>query len=460
MWQFCIRTADFLDGISFDLDDDAQNSEHMDLPSCSGNSSDSCTSDFCNSPSRKNERTTSTCSVFKSTSNKFDVAEDCFFQHIRLPQKDSKKIMQTSTYKVFKSASNEFDGNYFDENYRVPKKDLKNNVQQTKPRRKRQNISRRPGETDAQLKERRYQAKLRRNRESGKRARKRRKDTVGTLKLEQEQLLEQIHTKLLIVKRLEQQNEQLKQELIDEQAANHPLFNHNGSRARDRRYQVCLLWLQRVDHVSVRLERGARDNDHCIFLKLSLIQLTLFPSILSAGIRGTSPDNIRCRVCCFADLVGGLGVLLPVWSAQYWNPFPRQDFPSWCPSLSRNPRSSSSARVIVAVYTANASGLLACMESFYTTHGNFHLQHVCGWVVPIHEVVNAQGQSALPLPSSTSTIGHQVHACVLHIVFNQKGWSSCTTHAPSPCCHIYHLNWISNYCMNSFICENGTEENF
>ena len=29
----------------------------------------------------------------------------------------------------------------------------------------------------------------------------------------------------------------------------------------------------------VRLERGARDNDHCIFLKLSLIRLTLFPSI-------------------------------------------------------------------------------------------------------------------------------------------------------------------------------------
>lgn len=229
--------TDFLDGISFDLDDDAQNSEHMDLPSCSGNSSDSCTSDFCNSPSRKHERTTSTCSVFKSASNEFDVAEDFFPQHNRLPQKDLKKNMQTSTYKVFKSASNEFDGNYFDENYRVPKKDLKNNVQQTKPRRKRQNISRRPGETDAQLKERRYQAKLRRNRESGKRARKRRKDTVGTLKLEQEQLLEQIHTKLLIVKRLEQQNEQLKQELIDEQAANHPLFNHNGSRARDRRYQ-------------------------------------------------------------------------------------------------------------------------------------------------------------------------------------------------------------------------------
>lgn len=122
-------------------------------------------------------------------------------------------------------------------NYSSKKTTKKHNTKQNKPRRKRQNITRRPGETDAQLKERRYQAKLKRNRESGKRARKRRKDAFGELKLEEELLLQQLHAKRLILNRLEQQNAQLKQELISERAANHPIFNHNSPRARARRSQ-------------------------------------------------------------------------------------------------------------------------------------------------------------------------------------------------------------------------------
>lgn len=118
------------------------------------------------------------------------------------------------------------------------KTDIKKQMKhQTKPRKRRQNISRRPAESDAQLKERRYQAKLKRNRESGKRARRRQKDTIGLLELEQELLLKQLQTKRSIVKRLEQQNAQLKQDLISARASNHPLLSNNSPRVRRRRSQ-------------------------------------------------------------------------------------------------------------------------------------------------------------------------------------------------------------------------------
>merc|ERR1712224_1055206 len=100
--------------------------------------------------------------------------------------------------------------------------------QEIKPRRRRNNISRRPGETDAQLKQRRYQAKLKRNRESGKRARKRRNEAIGSLQLEHEQLLKTVHAKRLIVNQLEQENALLQQQLISERASAHPLFNSNS----------------------------------------------------------------------------------------------------------------------------------------------------------------------------------------------------------------------------------------
>lgn len=112
------------------------------------------------------------------------------------------------------------------------------NKRSDKPRKRRQNITRRPGETDAQLKERRYQAKLKRNRESGVRARKRRQNEAGLLRTEHGQLLEQIHAKRLILRRLEQENAHLQQLLISERAANHPLFRNSGSpRKQGRRSQ-------------------------------------------------------------------------------------------------------------------------------------------------------------------------------------------------------------------------------
>ena len=120
-----------------------------------------------------------------------------------------------------------------------PKKVTKKRTKPSnKPRKKRQNITRRPGETDAQLKERRYQAKLKRNRESGMRARKRRQNEAGLLKIEQEQLLEQVHAKRLILRKLEQENAHLQQQLISERAANHPLFGNSGYRMKSRRPQV------------------------------------------------------------------------------------------------------------------------------------------------------------------------------------------------------------------------------
>lgn len=192
--------TDFLDDVSIDLDDDSF--RPLDLtpisPGSASNCSDSCTNDFFLTAS---SAFNNSCS--NSSSSDGGDAEYFFPQQEQSPKRDSKKQVE----------------------------------QPTKPRRSRQNISRRPGETDAKLKERRYQAKLKRNRESGKRARKRRTDAVGSLKSEQERLLKQLHAKRLIVKRLEQQNAQLKQELISERAANHPLFNNNAPRAKRRRSQ-------------------------------------------------------------------------------------------------------------------------------------------------------------------------------------------------------------------------------
>ena len=170
------------------------------------------------------------------------------------------------------------------------------NKRSDKPRKRRQNITRRPGETDAQLKERRYQAKLKRNRESGVRARKRRQNEAGLLRTEHGQLLEQIHAKRLILRRLEQENAHLQQLLISERAANHPLFRNSGSpRKQGRRSQVC--------HFDCELNVSIKFIYQADFFCLRLV---------STATAGTSADDVCCSVCRLTDVVSDIGVLIPV----------------------------------------------------------------------------------------------------------------------------------------------------